>query len=229
MDDNASYTKTIGQYASYELDDILHNMDRARFPERYELVMQEISRRAKSRASVEQSTSTVNPSAPPLEKPHTIRELISDLVQPVEGKKAIGVTYTTDLLLWTVLALMAVIAIPEVIVFAGTEGNILRAATVLILAVQFQAIGAALMKRACTAFCLKFWAVFLVIYVAANVRVVVGELVSVVGAGALEDTASIWSAELMVPIAVSVIIAVALFAFAERCIRPVFTDHGSTV
>lgn len=228
MDDHAPYANTISQYASYELDDILHNIDRAKFPERYQLVMQEISRRAKDRAAVENFAGPVDPPATPLAKPGTIRELISDLVQPVEGKKAIGVTYTNNLLQRTILAIMAVVAVPEIIVLSRADGSFLPAATVILLAVQFFSIGAALTKRACTAFCLKFWAAFLVVYVAVNVRVVAGHLATAVGADAISGTASIWSAELMAPICASVIIAAVMFAFAESCIRPVFTGNDST-
>ncbi|SVC20766.1 uncharacterized protein METZ01_LOCUS273620, partial [marine metagenome] len=45
MDDHASYAETVKQYENWELDDILHHVDRSKFSERYQIVVDEIARR----------------------------------------------------------------------------------------------------------------------------------------------------------------------------------------
>mgnify|MGYP006865050098 CR=1 FL=1 len=211
MENHASYANTIERYTSAELDEILHNVDRARFPERYEMVVDLLARRAQASPAGLQKPQREAVS----QKPQSIRELIDDLVQPIEGRKARSVTFASDLAFWGILGLLLACAVPETYILWDTSGTALRLATGLLMAVQLHAIVSAGLKRPCTSFCLKSWAVLLVAYAA----MFGNNLAGMLGEVPFEN----------VPVALvfaipALFAAGAVFVIAERYVTPVLAD-----
>ena len=216
MDDHAFYPDTIRQYESWELDDILHNVDRAKFPERYQIVMDEIDRRAEERKAENAEQEDPSIDFTPLNKPHTIRELISDLLQPVKTKKAIGVQYTNETFLWILVGLIPIFSILEALVGLGIESLWVRIGVLSALIAQFFIIFTAFLKRPSVIFFMKFWSATLVI--CGSVIFIIG----VVGFVFVDRSASVYVAFLQGGVILA--IGVVYFAFAEKCITPVFED-----
>ena len=228
IDEHASYAETIKQYENWELDDILHHVDRTKFPERYQVLVNEISRRVEEQKTVSSGQENVPTGITVAKHPNTIREHVWDLLQPVKGKRAVAVRYTNNPFLWTLTGVLVILALCEVLIILAADSGNIRVGASFILALQVLIIFTACLKRPSVVFFMKFWSGILVLYSFVNIRGLTSSFSETVLQNAPNGDLALLDLSVVITMSTILGIGIVSYAFAEKCIIPLFNDAEET-
>ena len=224
MDDHTPYTETIKQYENWELDDILHHVDRSKFPERYQIVVDEIARRVEEQKIQSSGQENASTGITLAKHPNTIREHVSDLLQPVKGKKAVGVRYNNDPFLWILTCVFVFVALCEALIAFAADSGMIRVGASFILTLLIFIILTAFLKRPSVVFFMKFWSAILVMYSFVNIRGLTISFRETVLQNDQNGTLALLDLSVVITMSTILGIGIVSFAFAEKCIVPLFDD-----
>lgn len=225
MFEEIPYEEKVKQYALFELNDILHQIDRQHFPERYQLVAEEIERR---KATQPQASSAARPHETAPGKT-SIAAMLSDLIQPVSGKKAVRVEYTNAWYFWSLLLFVTVLLIFNILPLIDLENTAQRVPRLIAAFLQAGVILFSLMKRPAALFFTRFWASLQVLALLLLLTLFTGAEMTFLTAliGIPDVLTDLWSegnTYLIITVVFHTLLGLAYCALTDVCVRPVFEE-----